>query len=360
MTDRTDDTRDAELSEDEQFARLTEDNPLFAEGAPSAPKLDADDGEDDKDKTDEDGGAPAQADAPAATPDAATPPSDDTPGGVTTQPEAGAPAPAAGEDPFPGYSALPDEARQAFDALASERRKFENDYKALHGMTAPLQRGNEELRRQLQSQTARIQQLEQLERKQQDVSAAKDKAIQEFDEWAKQYPEESQAITALVNPLREKVATLEGSLDAARAELGNLHADRQQAALAREIGELEKVHGDWREIHESPNYWEWLNRQTPGIQSLNGSMFAGDTIQLLNLYKGSHAPAPAPPPAAPSNPPSNPADAVQQRRNQALQRGTQPAVRQSESSPGGVSRTQDMTDEDAQFAALVADNPNFR
>jgi hypothetical protein len=260
-------------------------------------------------------------------------------------------------EPFPGYSTLSDEARAAFDRLSTDKAKAENNYRALHGMTVPLQRGNEELRRQLEAQVARIQQLEQLGRKQQDVSAAKDAVTQGFDEWAKEYPEESRAIAAMVNPLREKVVALEGSLNEARAELGGLHADRQRSALERELNALDKAHPDWRQIHEDNGYWEWLNNQSPGIQALNGSMFAGDTIELLNLFKrGTAKPAQVPAVATP-----NAADAVEQRRNQTLVRGTQPVVRNSESPVNTAgSRDADLSDEDAQFLSLVAGNPNFR
>jgi hypothetical protein len=53
------------------------------------------------------------------------------------------------------------------------------------------------------------------------------------------------------------------------------------------------------------------------------------------------------------------ADQVQQRRNQTLARGTQPNVRQTESPVRGPNR-EALSDDDAQFASLVADNPNFR
>lgn len=355
-----------DLTEDEQFAAAIKGNPLFdgmpetretpaepdaaaaAAGTPAlesgAPAPNADEG-----------GQPAPAgEVPAADAQAAPAPGEE---GAAADGGDDAAAAAGEAEPFPGYNALPAEAREAFDKLAEERRKFEADYRALHGMTAPLQRQNEELRRQGNAHVARIQQLEQLERKQQDVSAAKDKAIQEFDDWAKQFPEESRAVLAMVNPLREKVTALEGSLNVARAELGNLHAERQQAALAREIGALEEAHSDWRQIHDSPDYWEWLDQQSPGIQALNTSMFAGDTIELLNKFKKDRAPTPAPSThAAPSR---SAADEVQQRRNQNLARGTQPNVRQTESPVRGASR-EAPSDEDAQFASLVADNPNFR
>jgi len=354
--EQTDDTKT--LTEDEQFAQLTAGNPLFDEAAPGERSAQADQQQGGADEAAKDKGAETTArvdagdgeqkqDADTADQTAAAP-GDAADGGGK-----------AADEPFPGYATLTPEAREAFDKLANERRKYENDYRALHGMTAPLQRGNEELRRQLQAQVARIQQLEQLGRKQQDVSAAKDEAFQEFDQWAQQYPEESKALLALVNPLREKVTALEGSLGAAQAELGHLHAERQQAALAREVGELEKSHPDWRSIHESQDYWDWLNAQPPGIQGLNSSMYAGDTIQLLNLFKGTRAPAPTPAPASQQAVPTA-ADNVQQRRNQSLKQGTQPAVRSSESSARQGGNQGDMSDEDAQFAALVADNPNFR
>lgn len=360
MSDETNKT----LTEDEQWAALTKDNPLFDDGRPDrsvgADKPDGgeagDAGGDDQDQGapgDGDGLEGGQGDAPGGDADGTR--SDDTGNGDGDADGAG------GEEPFPGYNAMAPEVREAVDKLSADRDKALNDYKALHGMTAPLQRGNAELRRQLEAQQARIQQLEQVGRKQQDVSAAKEQALQEFDEWAKQYPEESRAIMAVVNPLREKVTALEGSLHAARAELGSLHEDRQQAALAREIGELEKVHPDWRQVHNSPDYQEWLNQQPPGIHGLANSMFAGDTIHLLNIFKGSRAPVdPNPPPATQTTPDANRADAVQKRRSQALARGTQPAVRTSESPARGGANPGDLSDEDAQFLALVEGNPLFR
>jgi hypothetical protein len=356
--EQADDTKT--LTEDEQFAQLTAGNPLFDENAPggTAP---ADQQQDDAGKTTQDGqakdaearvddanGSGDQQQAQAATGQVAQ-----------TQDDAAA---AVDDEPFPGYASLAPEAREAVDKVIADRKKYENDYRALHGMTAPLQRGNAELRRQQEALVARIQQLEQLGRKQQDVSAAKDQVTQEFDEWSKQFPEESRALLAMVNPLREKVTALEGSLNAAQAELGNLHVERQQAALAREVGELDKAHPEWRSIHESQDYWDWLNHQPPGIQALNGSMFAGDNIQLLHLFKSSRPRQQQQPntPAARTES-SAAADNVQQRRSQALARGTQPNIRSTESLAAGQgSQGGDMSDEDAQFASLVANNPLFR
>lgn len=362
MTDTAQEPK--ELTEDEQFAAAVKGNPLFDAptvdaGEPAKPADDgaAAGGEPPPDPAGQppEGGHDAQGEPPAGD----APPGEGANGAAADDGNAAAgDGQAAGDEPFPGYNALAPEAREAFDKVANERKKYENDYRALHGMTAPLQRNNAELQRQHAALVARIQQLEQLERKQQDVSVAKDKAIQEFDEWAKQFPEESRAVLAMVNPLREKVTALEGSLNAARAELGNLHVERQQAALAREIGALEEVHADWRQIHDSPDYWEWLDRQSPGIQALNQSMFAGDTIELLNLFKGSHASKPAPSTQA-GQAATGVADQVQQRRNQALARGTSPNVRQTESPVRGANR-EALSDDDAQFASLVADNPNFR
>jgi hypothetical protein len=364
-----------ELTEDEQFAAAVKDNPLFDSVSGDPPAADdgnatgagegADDGNDAGGETasaaaGEDAGASADGAAAGgeAAAQAAAGGADDAAAAAAGE-GANADGGQAAAEPFPGYSALSPEAREAYDKLAEERRKYENDYRALHGMTAPLQRQNEELRRQQQAHVARIQQLEQLGRKQQDVSGATDKALQEFENWAKQFPEESRAVLAMVNPLRVKVTALEGALQAHQAELGNLQTERQQAALAREIGELEKVHPDWQAIHGSPEYGEWLGRQTPGIQGLNNSMFAGDAIQVLNLFKAARAPAPAPQPK-PAAQPSGNADQVQQRRNQALQRGTSPNVRSTESPVLAAANPEGLSDEDAQFARLIADNPNFR
>ena len=355
--EQTDDTKT--LTEDEQFAQLTAGNPLFDENAPggTAP---VDQQQDDAGNAAQDGQA-KNAEAQAGDTDrAAGQQQDQAASGQVAQTRDDAAAGAA-DEPFPGYASLTPEAREAVDKVIADRKKYENDYRALHGMTAPLQRGNAELRRQQEALVARIQQLEQLGRKQQDVSAAKDQVTQEFDDWAKQFPEESRALLAMVNPLREKVAALEGSLNAAQAELGNLHVERQQAALARELGELEKAHADWKEIHGSPDYWEWLNLQPPGIQALNGSMFAGDNIQLLNMFKGSRPRPKQQTDTAQSTESSTAADAVQQRRSQALARGTQPNIRSTESlATGQGNQGGDMSDEDAQFASLVANNPLFR
>lgn len=359
MTDET-----KTLTEDEQFAAITANNPLFDGNAPTGAgepeaKETAAGGQQQTGADETAHGEQAKADTGVAGAEAGAG-DQQAAAAAASGAEAGDADPnAQADEPFPGYSSLSEEARAAFDKIASDKAKAENDYRALHGMTAPLQRGNAELRRQHDALVARIQQLEQVGRKQQDVSAAKDQVTQEFTEWAKQFPEESKAISALVNPLREKVVALEGSLDAARAELGNLHVERQQAALAREVGELDKAHPEWRTIHESQDYWDWLGHQSPGIQSLNSSMFAGDTIQLLNLFKSSRPHAKQQTTPTQHTDTSGAADAVQQRRSQALERGTQPIVRTTESSARAGNQGSDMSDEDAQFASLVANNPNF-
>ncbi|NID14967.1 hypothetical protein [Luteibacter yeojuensis] len=351
----TDETKN--LSEDEQFAAMTTGNPLFGEAtAGAAPGA--------VDTTDDGAGAqgPDQTAASAATQDDGATARDVSDGNATVQAGAdgtqGGSGQGADEEPFPGYANLSPEVREAFDNLSKKSRKFENDYRALHGMMAPTQRQNAELRRQVETTTARIQQLEQVGRTQGNAGAATDDAQNGFDEWAAQFPEESRMLQALVNPLREEVKSLKGQLSAARTELGSLSSDREQAALEREVSALELKHADWRDIHNSPSYWEWLERQPPGIQALNASMNALDTISLLDIYKGSLATTTAVPAQSAQ---TGTADAIQHRRTQALERGTAPNVRSPESTgstggnPGGA-----MSDDDAAFLQLVGDNPNFR
>jgi hypothetical protein len=324
---------DRELTEDEQYAKATEGNPLFDAHGPI---------DDPKPETPDDTSAD---DAPTSD----EPAGDDAANGdAATQ--------ATETEPFAGYNQLAPEAREAYDKIVADKTKAENDYRALHGIAAPLQRGNAELRRQHDTLLARIQQLEDLGRKQQNVSAVKDQALEGFEQWAKDYPEESQAIQAMMNPLREKIGSLEsalGKVSTLEAQLGELHADKQQSALQTELGALTAAHSDWQAIHDDPMYWEWLQDQSPGIQSLNNSMFAGDAIELLNLFKRASAPVvPASTAAA-----SQAADAVRQRRDKTLERGTQPNVRASESSGNG--NAIDMSADDAMFLSLVKDNPNF-
>ena len=114
-------------------------------------------------------------------------------------------------------------------------------------------------------------------------------------------------------------------------------------------------------------FWHWIAFNIPvGAQGLNADAGAphsgnapGDTVQLLNFYKSTRAPAQAPAPApAPQN---GDADAIQQRRTQALARGTAPNVRAPESTAAPAAGNQgQLSDEDAAFLSLVGDNPLFR
>lgn len=334
-----------ELTEDEQFAAAIKgsaafdqlpdepgDNPEGAAADPAVAPVPAPEGADDPAATDDPQGEPAAEPAAGADPAAAGP---------------------AADEPFPGYSTLAPEARAAYDQVVADKLKAENNYRALHGMTAPLQRGNQELQRQHDALVARIQQLEQQGRKQKDVSAGTDELITGFDEWAKEYPEESRAIAALVNPLREKVAALEAGIGNLQTGFGSLVEDKQRSAIQVELDALTHAHPDWQEINKEPAYQEWLQNQSPGIQALTRSMYAGDSIELLNKYKRDTAPVT-------TNAQANVADAVKQRRTHALERGTQPTVRTTESRPTGPANQGDLSDEDAMFARLVEGNPNFR
>jgi hypothetical protein len=259
-------------------------------------------------------------------------------------------------EPFPGYAALPEEARKAFDTERAERERLAkeavenlNKYRAVQGQNAPIQRQNEALRRQIQESETKAKE-----------QAAK---LEKWEKHKAEYPDEAAAIEEMIAPVRS-------DLESVRQENAQLHAHLQKQQTKAEIDVLSSAHSDWQDkvfgarkdeqkdparLHEwfDPVFGEWFFAQHPNVQSLLGSRQAQDNIYLLDLYDrdvalaGLHEqPAAMPTPAT---------DAVAARREKALS-NTAPGIRSTQS---GTRNAAALDDEEAAFAALTANNPLF-
>lgn len=168
------------------------------------------------------------------------------------------------EEPFPGFSALSEPVRKAYEDAQEKLRQAEQraqeheqrfrqrdeEFRALHGQHAPTQKKLAELERQL---------------KERDTQIATARPLEKWQKQKTDLPEESEAFEQLVegnvNPLREKVGTLESTVEELRQENARLqhayYVERQQAALDRYCKQHE--YPDWRDTikPENKDFWDW-------------------------------------------------------------------------------------------------------
>lgn len=162
---------------------------------------------------------------PQATPEpAATETADQTP----KEPEATAPAvqkPPVNE-PFPGYSALPEEARKHFDKLRGERD-------SAIGKVAPTQRKLSEAEQRIKQADQALAQL-----KRQPASAQRTQSIAEWEDYKREWGAEATAIEKLlasrIGPIAEELREFRSWRQQQRDEMGRFQSflERDEATRA--------------------------------------------------------------------------------------------------------------------------------
>lgn len=212
-----------ELSEEEQFAKFHDELEAAEKAAKAPPEP-----------------AKVEPEAPVAAP-------------VTAE----APAEPAPAEPFPGFSALPEEVKAPLQAkldaaakaeqLQKERDDYAARWKAQHGQLAPIQRQNAELRRMLESAPKKP------------ATPPTDPA--KLEAWRQAFPEESEAILGLVNPLAEQMKAIEEEKQALAASVAEM---REEARRARELAELTQYRPTWQQ--DLPTVQKWIEMLPPEDQ----------------------------------------------------------------------------------------------
>jgi hypothetical protein len=167
---------------------------------------------------------------------------------------------AAAEEFFPGYSQLPEESqkivRDRMEAaekaaeLQQRLQQSERDRSAIQGRLAPTQR-------ELEAYRTKLREIE----KSNDVTS-KSGAEEVLARFAKQYPEEAEALQAVNNQFKsfaEKSEREKEELLAVVNEIRqNFEHTKAEQETQREAERLKQFHPDFMEIDQDPEFHTWL------------------------------------------------------------------------------------------------------
>lgn len=241
-------------------------------------------------------------------------------------------------------SKVPDDVRervrQEIETREKAARDFENRWKAQSGQLGPTQKKLAELERQLrESQTKQ--------------TAAQSAGMTE-DAWARyerEFPEESAAFKARLNPLQEQVQTM-------AQQLAEWQEEREFNQAAQQLA---KEHPDWQQLDNDPVFGEWFDAQPDVVKEMfpegqraspkHVAWLVGEfkkAEKMAELWEKSQQPAPAQ--ASPK------ATAVAARREQ-QKRDPIVGIRTGQSAPAGRRNATGSYPGEDEFAAFLEANP---
>lgn len=225
--------------------------------------------------------APAPTQAPA--PKAAATPAPAAPGATTA-------LPAQAPEPFPGYSALPPEAKAHYDRIAAEHNKLKQDYGAMYNRVAPAQRELDRLKTELaQARSGRPPGPKQIQRPsiEEWIKTKSPEMQQHFAD----YPQDARAAFDLANDvLDERLKELNAEVDARvteaerRIEVAQLSAAHPDWARYR--NERDPKTGQWYHPNQdAERYWKWVASQGDDVKRMATSNRAADISEALSAFK---------------------------------------------------------------------------
>lgn len=218
--------------------------------------------------------------------DAEKPPVEAAPAAVVpevAEPAPAAPVAAAPTEPFPGFSALPEDVRTTIQAkleaaekveqLQKDRNDLEARWKAQQGQLVPFQKKAHAL----EQEVAKLRQ-----QTQRPTPPPVDQG--KVEKWRQDYPEESETILGFINPLAEQMKALEEE----RASLAQGYAEVQDKLRRQEeITHLTEAVPHWRQ--ELPILDKWIEahqdqRQRDKLLAMRFSPTVDKVIDLWNDY----------------------------------------------------------------------------
>lgn len=268
--------------------------------------------------------------------------------------------PAAGATDFAAWiAAQPDDVQKRIkgelDKGADALRQSEDRYKALHGRLAPVQQRLNEVERRLATTQ---QPAQQPAATQPAPTTPKDSFFDSptWKEYAEQFPGDAKVLRdgmeAHSRSLEERIAQQDAKLNQLAGRLESTEQVTSRSSLETEVGKLEAKHSDWREVNESPEFWEyfdsWRSQQPKSIRSMYydeaqlNKLFCDSefTIGMIDGFKASRQTAapptePVTPPVTPQPESTQPAQPPAQ--NVRVQMGVAPEVRGGSPVPQAVS-----------------------
>jgi len=182
------------------------------------------------------------------------------------------------------------------DAFSSATPDQKRAFAELQAEYARLQHAENSNRHRVSALTKKLVALEEQAKAAPAAAAAPEEQADDgtdLTQFQADFPEVFAAMNALH---KREIAGLRKTMDAELGELKQKFAGVEQPfndmAAAKETeyrtaqyNALTAVHPDFKVIQDTPEFWGWLEHQTPGIKQLVSSSAADDNIALLDLYK---------------------------------------------------------------------------
>lgn len=236
----------------------------------------------------------------------------DAPAGSPATEEGGTPpegAGAAGSVEDVWANATPAQ-RQAWEDAVSERARLAHAESSNRNRVAALQR-------KLDEQEAKLRQLSEQSQSTSPAGAGEGApagAPADLTKFAEDFPEVFAAVRTLqaqeTAQLHQTIAQLQAQLAQVAQPVHEMEQNRVAQVKQTQLQALAARHPDYIQIQNKPEFWAWLDTQSPGIRNLVGSDSAEDNSILLDVYKkATQQTAVIPPSANPETPPHRPREA---------------------------------------------------
>lgn len=187
--------------------------------------------------------------------------------------------------------------RQAWEDAVSERARLAHAESSNRSRVSALQR-------KLDEQEAQLKQLRERATPPPDSGgekAAPAPVSADLAKFAEDFPEVFAAVRTLQQQetaqLHQTIAQLEAQLKTVAHPLAEMEQSRVQQVKQTQLQALAARHPDYIQIQNKPEFWAWLDTQSPGIRNLVGSDSAEDNSILLDVYKKATAQTAVIPPA---------------------------------------------------------------
>jgi hypothetical protein len=182
------------------------------------------------------------------------------------------------------WQSVPENLRSQFYQAQQANQKLQNDFQAVTGRLAPVQRELDTLRKQL---AEREQQKE--DGKKSGITADEITGMTD-EELESEWPEVAHALKRkeqqLSSQFQKQLEPLHQSQQQLQAMQEKLNQYEEQL-IESELEKLSMKHPDYVQVVNDGAFHHWLSRQSPDVQQLASSKRAAHNIQLLDAYKKS-------------------------------------------------------------------------
>ncbi|MDA5608812.1 hypothetical protein, partial [Pasteurella multocida] len=178
------------------------------------------------------------------------------------------------EDDLPEWLAnASDEVKENFRNLEADKKRYQQNARSQIGRVGALNKKYQQKQAENERLLAEIEQLKQ---------QSKPQFAGELDQLREDYPEVAAVFDKLLAHQNQRLEDISRPLNSiAEANMRDL----AQQELDNGIHYVTQLIPDAEQILSDPQFTNWLNQQTPGIQSMFSSSDPNDAVYLLKEYK---------------------------------------------------------------------------